>query len=80
MQLNQRRHPNAGRAYLHAGASGPIQHPSRHHDDYARLHFNMNELAAMAPLHVLASETSPVQRMPPVTNFDFLPDMGRMTA
>jgi len=40
----------------------------------------VDELAAGAPLRVLAAKTPPMKRVPSVTNFNFLPDMGRMTA
>ena len=39
----------------------------------------MNDLTAGASLNVLAANATPIQRVPPVMNFDFLPDMGRMT-
>jgi hypothetical protein len=39
----------------------------------------VDDLAAGAPLHVLAAKASPIEGVPPVTNFNVLPDMGRMT-
>jgi hypothetical protein len=40
----------------------------------------MDDAAAGALFAVLRSNASAVERMPPVVNFDFLPDMGRMNA
>ena len=40
----------------------------------------MNNIAAGAPLQVLATQTTPVERVPSIANLDGLPDMGRMTA
>jgi hypothetical protein len=40
----------------------------------------MNDLAAGAPLTILPPNAAPIERMPSVANFNFLPDMGRMTA
>ena len=79
MQLNQRRHCNARRTQLHSCAGGGIQHPGRHHDSHAGRHLDMKDVAAGAPLNVLTANATPIQRVPPVMNFNFLPDMGRMT-
>jgi hypothetical protein len=79
MQLSQRRHCNARRTQLHSGAGGGIQHPGRHHDNHAGRHLNVNDFTASAPLNVLAANATLIQRVPPVMNFNFPPDMGRMT-
>ena len=39
----------------------------------------MNDITAGPPLGILAPNTAPIECVPAVTNFDFLPDMGRMT-
>jgi hypothetical protein len=39
----------------------------------------VDDLAASAPLQILAPKPSPIERVPPVPNFNLLPDMGRMT-
>ena len=80
MQLNQCRYCEARRAENHSRADDRIEHPCRHDDDHAGRRLDVNDLAASAPLTILTPNTPPMQRMPPVTNFDFLPDMGRMTA
>jgi hypothetical protein len=40
----------------------------------------MNNFTDCAPLDVLSSDPAPIQRVPAVMHFNFLPDMGRMTA
>lgn len=39
----------------------------------------MNDLTVGTLLPVLLPKTTAIQRMPPVEDFNFLPDMGRMT-
>jgi predicted transcriptional regulator len=39
----------------------------------------VNDFTASAPLNVLAANATLIQRVPPVMNFNFPPDMGRMT-
>jgi hypothetical protein len=79
LQFTQRRYRHARRAERHSGTGGSIEHPGCHHDDHAGGRFNVNDLAASAPLHILAPKPSPIERVPPVPNFNLLPDMGRMT-
>jgi hypothetical protein len=80
MQLDQRRYRRTWCAERHSGAHGRIQHPCRHDDDHAGSHLDVNDLAAGAPLNILPAKTTPVECVPPIADFDFLPDMGRMTA
>jgi hypothetical protein len=80
MQLNQRRWRHARYPERHPGAHGRIQHPCRHDDDHAGRHLEVNDLTADAPLNRLPAKTAPVECVPAITDFDFLPDMGRMTA
>ena len=80
MQLSQRRYGYAWRAKSHSDAGGRIEHPRGHDDDHAGRHFDMNDLAASAPLRILAANAPPIEGVPAVTNVHFLPDMGRMTA
>jgi hypothetical protein len=79
MQLIQRRYRHARCAEGHSDAGGGIEHPCRHHDDHAGRHLDVNSLAAGAPLNILAPNAPPIEGVPLVTNFNFLPDMGRMT-
>jgi hypothetical protein len=80
MQLSQRRYGHAGRAKSHSGAGGRIEHPRGHDDDHAGRRFDVNDLAASTPLRIVAANAPPIECVPAVTNFNFLPDMGRMTA
>ncbi len=80
MQLSQRRYGNARPANRHSGTDGRIKHPTGNDDDHARRRFDVNELAASAVLRVVAANTPPIKGVPAVTNLNFLPDMGRMTA
>ena len=79
MQLNQRRYRDARRAERHSCAAGGIKHPCRHHDDDAGRYLDVNDLAAGAPLDILAPNTAPIERVPAIMDLDLLPDMGRMT-
>jgi hypothetical protein len=79
MQLNQRRYRDARRAEPHSGAGDGIEHPCRHHDDYTGRYRDVNDLAAGAPLNILASNATPIECVPAIADLDLLPDMGRMT-
>jgi hypothetical protein len=39
----------------------------------------MNDIAAGAPLDILAAKAAPIECVPAVMDLDLLPDMGRMT-
>jgi hypothetical protein len=39
----------------------------------------MNDIAAGAPLDILAAEAAPIERVPAIMDLHLLPDMGRMT-
>jgi hypothetical protein len=39
----------------------------------------MNDLAAGAPLDILAPNAAPIESVPAIMDLDLLPDMGRMT-
>ena len=80
MQFSQGRDRHPRHPQLHPGASGAIEHPCRYHQDIAGRHLNMNNFTGRAPLDILSPNPAPVQRVPAVTDLNFLPDMGRMTA
>jgi hypothetical protein len=80
MQVDQRRCRHARHPEPHPGAGGRIQHPCRHNDDHAGRDLDVNDITAGPPLGILAPNAVSVECVPAVTNFDFLPDMGRMTA
>jgi len=64
----------------HAGADGGVEHPVRHYRYYARLDLEMHDAAASALFAIVGSDQPAVKWMPGVVNFNFMPDMGRMTA
>jgi hypothetical protein len=79
MQLSQCRQLDARRAERHSGAGGRVEHPCRDHDDYAGRYFDMNDIAAGAPLDILAAKAAPIECVPAIMELDLLPDMGRIT-
>ena len=64
---------------LHARADCGVEHPGGDHDDDPGLDFYVDDLAVGALLAALLPDTTAIQRMPAVEDFNFLPDMGRMT-
>jgi hypothetical protein len=79
MHINQCRDRHAGRAQRHSSAGGGIEHPTCHHDEHARRRLDVDNLTAAAALRILAPNAPSVERMPAVADFNFLPEMGRMT-
>lgn len=80
MQIPQGIRRNERRAEDHAGADAGVEHPVRKYSYDARLDLDMDDAAAGSLLAALRSNSPAVERMPAVVNFNFLPDMGRMTA
>jgi hypothetical protein len=80
MKLKQRRYCHTRRAdRLHTGAGDGVQHPRGDRRDHAGWRLDVYYLAgdtlfAVGPLH-----PAPIERVPPVMNFNTVPDMGRMT-
>ena len=64
---------------LHASAGGAVEHPSRQDDDYTGRNLDVDDITAGSSLAVLLPKPAPIQRVPAIEDFDFLPDMGRMT-
>ena len=79
VQICERLHRRSGGAQFHACACSAIQHPGGDHDHDAWCDLDVNDLAVGSLLTVLALDATSVQRVPTVEDFDFLPDMGRMT-
>jgi hypothetical protein len=79
VQLGQRIQRCPRRAQFHARATHGVEHPSSDRDYYAWFNRDVNDLAVGALLAVLAPDAPSIQRVPPVEDFNFLPDMGRMT-
>ena len=65
-------------AHPHGGAGGRVDHPRRHDRDDAGSYLNMDDLTVSALLAVMLTQSSSVQRMPPIANDNLIPDMGRM--
>ena len=80
MQITQGVHRDERRTEDHAGADAGVEHPVRTYRYDARLGLNMADTAAGALFAVMRSNSSVVERMPAIVNFNFLPDMGRMAA
>jgi len=80
VQITQGIYRDSRRPERHAGTDAGIQHPVGQCCYDTRLDLNMNDAAGRALLAVMGVCTSTVERMPAIVNFNFLPDMGRMTA
>ena len=74
-KLNQRRDRDLRVAKRHAGAGTLVQHPRRDRQHLTGADLHVNDVAAGAPLHVLATEPPPVEGVPSIANLDDLPDM-----
>lgn len=80
MQVTQSIYRDARHAECHTGTDAGIQHPLGQRRYDTRLDLNVNDAAGRALLAVMGICTSTVERMPAIVNFNFTPDMGRMTA
>ena len=78
MALTKRGEGHARYAQFHANANQRVQHPGRHHREYARQDFDMDELPGPASVDTLDTQTPTEKRMPTVVDHNELPDMGRM--
>jgi hypothetical protein len=79
MQFVERIQRDPWSTELHPRTDRGAEHPGSNHDDDPGLDFYMDDLAVGALLAVLLPDTAAIQRMPAVEDFNFLPDMGRMT-
>jgi hypothetical protein len=80
VQISQRTNRDLRRPESHAGADTSVEHPIRKYCYNTRFDLNVDATTVSALLTVLRTYMSAVKRMPAVVNFNFLPDMGRMTA
>jgi hypothetical protein len=80
MQVAQRIRRDLRSPERHDGAHPGVEHPRRKRCYDARFDLDVYDAAASALLAILSSHTSAVEGMPRVMNYNFLPDMGRMTA
>lgn len=79
MQIDEGAYRRARRTQFQACTRSSVEHPRRHHQDYPRSDLDVNNITCRSLFAVLPSKTTPIERMPAVEDFDFLPDMGRMT-
>jgi hypothetical protein len=80
MQINQCIRREAGRPERHYRANPGVEHPLREYCYDARFDLNVNDASTGALFTVVGSNSSAVKRMPGIVNYNFSPDMGRMTA
>jgi hypothetical protein len=80
MQVAQRIRRDPRRPERHYDADAGVEHPLRKCCNDARFNLNVDDASASALLAIVSSDTSTVERMPAIVNFNFPPDMGRMTA
>ena len=79
VQLGQRVCRCLRGAQFHVSASHGIKHPGCNHYHNAWSNLKVDYLAVGTLLAVFAPDTTSIQRMPAIEDFNFLPDMGRMT-
>jgi hypothetical protein len=78
VQVDKCTHGNPRRTKLHSGASDRIQHPCRHQRNHTRCRLDVDEATGSPLLAAAQSHAAPIERVPAVVDFNFLPDMGRM--
>lgn len=66
------------RSERHRRANRGIKHPGSDDDRYARFGLDDSHLSARPPFHIELPDLAAVQRVPAVTDFNILVDMGRM--
>ena len=64
----------------HCRANPGVEHPRRKRCYDARFDLNVEDGSASPLLGVVGSDKVTVKRMPRIVNYNFSPDMGRMTA
>jgi hypothetical protein len=80
MQVTQGIYRDARHPESHCGADAGIEHPLRQRRYDTRFDLHVDDAAASALFAVVSSYTPAMEGMPAVVNFNFPPDMGRMTA
>jgi hypothetical protein len=78
LQINQCRQIDLRGTHGHPGAHRRIEHPISHGDDDTGRPLNLQEPPRRSLLHSPDADHAAEIRMPAVTNFQFLGDMGRM--
>ena len=80
MQISQRIHRESRCSEGHAGADARVEHPVRQHRYDAGLDLQVHDATTRTLFSVVSAYASAVKWMPGIVNFNFVPDMGRMTA
>jgi hypothetical protein len=80
VEFAQHRNCDARLAQRHARTHDSIQHPCRHDPHYAWAGLDVHHATTASFLDVSYLDATPMQGMPTVMDFNFLPDMGRMIA
>lgn len=80
VEFAQYRNCDARLAQRHGRTHDPIQHPRRHDPHYAWAGLNVHHGTAASLFDVSYLDATPIQGMPTVMDFNFLPHMGRMIA
>jgi hypothetical protein len=80
MQISQGIHRDPRCSEGHASADAGIEHPVRQHRYDAGLDLDVYNATTHPSFAVVRSYASAVKGMPGIVDFNFLPDMGRMTA
>lgn len=78
VQFGESRHRHAWWTHGEGRADSRVQHPAGDCDDDAVADLYVDELTGSATLAIHTAQSSAVQRVPTVEDFDFVPDMGRM--
>ena len=79
MQVCERVHGRSRSAQLHVSARHGVEHPASDHDHDAWSNLDVDYFTVGALLAVFAPDAPPIQRVPAIEDFNFSPDMGRMT-
>jgi hypothetical protein len=80
VQISQTIHADPRRPELHARANTCVEHPLWQYRYDAGFNLDVHHAPAGTLLAVVSSCAAPVKRMPRIVDYNFLPDMGRMTA
>jgi hypothetical protein len=80
MQISQRIHGDSRCSEGHAAADTGVEHPIRQHRYDAGLDLDVHDATTRTSFAVVSSHAAAVKWMPRIVDFNFLPDMGRMTA
>jgi hypothetical protein len=80
MQVTQNIPRNLWLPQGHRRANRGVKHPCWKGRYDTRLDLDMDDASASALLAVVNFYATPVEGVPAVVNYNFMPDMGRMTA